>query len=283
MDQTNFISVIIPTYHRNDLLALCLDQLSPMIQHIPSDCYEVIVSDDGTKQTAQQLIKEKYPWAKWVEGPRKGPAANRNNGAKYAKGNWLLFTDDDCLPEPNWLNAYYEAIKEHSEIKVFEGKTVCKLGIKSPLETAPINETGGLLWSCNFAIKRTIFERLQGFNTSFPFAHMEDVEFRERLKDNNIEFQFSKDAVIDHPPRAINSGFFLAKYHESEFYYYVVLKKDKVFPFATKLIKNIIRFRLESILHNKFSTLSFIAFYNFCIELPLTFFYLFQWVKKYKF
>ncbi|MFM6224388.1 MAG: glycosyltransferase family 2 protein, partial [Dolichospermum sp.] len=73
-------SVIIPTYHRNDLLAKCLDCLAPGMQTLPADQYEVIVSDDGYQSTAQEMIEQNYPWVKWVAGPGKGPAANRNNG-----------------------------------------------------------------------------------------------------------------------------------------------------------------------------------------------------------
>ncbi|MFM6530798.1 MAG: glycosyltransferase family 2 protein, partial [Dolichospermum sp.] len=66
--------------------------------------------DDGYQSTAQEMIEQNYPWVKWVAGPGKGPAANRNNGAKYATGEWLAFTDDDCLPDPQWLASYGEAI-----------------------------------------------------------------------------------------------------------------------------------------------------------------------------
>jgi glycosyltransferase involved in cell wall biosynthesis len=101
MTDIPLFSVIIPTYHRNDLLAKCLDCLAPGVQTLPADQYEVIVSDDGYESTAQEMIQQNYPWVKWVAGFRKGPAANRNNGAKYATGEWLAFTDDDCLPDPH--------------------------------------------------------------------------------------------------------------------------------------------------------------------------------------
>jgi len=86
MNKTKIMfSVIVPTYNRNDLLAKCLDCISPGIQKFESEKYEVIVTDDGVESTALNMIKENYPWVKWYEGPHKGPAANRNNGAKYAR------------------------------------------------------------------------------------------------------------------------------------------------------------------------------------------------------
>jgi glycosyltransferase involved in cell wall biosynthesis len=135
MNLISLFSVIIPTYHRNDSLAKCLDCLKPGVQTLPVEQYEVIVTDDGFETTAEEMIKNHYPWAKWVAGKGKGPATNRNNGAKYAQGEWLVFTDDDCLPSEEWLSAFSSAIVSH--IFVYEGKTTCKTGIHSPLEHSP--------------------------------------------------------------------------------------------------------------------------------------------------
>ena len=69
------------------------------------DQAEVIVSDDSKQCIAKELIQEKYSWVKWIEGPKKGPAANRNNGAKYATGDWFIFIDDDCEPQKDLSTA----------------------------------------------------------------------------------------------------------------------------------------------------------------------------------
>ncbi|MHC5729635.1 MAG: glycosyltransferase family 2 protein, partial [Nostoc sp.] len=73
VNNNHLFSVIIPTYHRNDLLAKCLDCLAPGVQTLSAEQYEVIVTDDGSQTTAEEMIRQQYPWAKWVAGPRKGP------------------------------------------------------------------------------------------------------------------------------------------------------------------------------------------------------------------
>lgn len=279
MSETIFLSVVIPTYHRNDLLALCLDRLAPTVQSISNSIYEVIVTDDGIKDTAQALLLEKYPWAKWIEGPQKGPAANRNNGAKHALGNWLVFTDDDCLPEPMWLLSYFEGIVKNPNVQVFEGKTICKLGLKSPLETAPINENGGFLWSCNFAIKKSVFELLHGFNTNFPFPNMEDVDFRERIKKNEMRFIFISNAIIDHPPRRMKLGKELAKQHESNYFYWKKIEKRRYVNFY--LIKEILKFRLKAIIKYGGSKDTLIAINSMFSEIFATILLVRYWGKKY--
>ena len=122
----------------------------PGRQTLPADQYEVIVTDDG-EPTVERFLTEKYPWVSWVPGPRRGPAANRNAGARRARGDWLAFTDDDCVPDPNWLAGF--ATATHAGCRVYEGKTTCVAGIHSPIDHAPVNITGGWLWSCNIFIR----------------------------------------------------------------------------------------------------------------------------------
>src|SRR5258708_31522648 len=116
-------SVIIPTCHRNDDLERCLEGLeiadpyerrsSSGTQFIVIDQsfqYEVIVTDDGCQSTAEALVRKRFPWVNWMEGPHRGPAANRNFGASQSQGDWLIFIDDDCLPGTDWLEAYAFAV-----------------------------------------------------------------------------------------------------------------------------------------------------------------------------
>ena len=83
----NMISVVIPTRHRNDPLAECLARLAPGVQTLAADRYEVIVTDDGSAETSADVVRQRFPWARWAAGPRRGPAANRNNGARQARGS----------------------------------------------------------------------------------------------------------------------------------------------------------------------------------------------------
>lgn len=228
MKPTPLFSVIIPTYQRNDLLAKCLHCLEPEIQTLPFEQYEVIVTDDGSEVTAEQLIRESYPWVKWVSGPRKGPAANRNNGAKYASGEWLVFTDDDCLPDPQWLEAYAQARMIQQSYLVFEGRTYVDRPRQSLAETSPINESGGYLWSCNFAIQKQLFESLTGFDERFPHAAMEDVDFRLRLVKSEYKFSFVKTASVCHPWRAKGGWNKIKQHREATFIYLSIHTEELV-------------------------------------------------------
>jgi GT2 family glycosyltransferase len=194
-------SVVIPTYHRNDLLAKCLDCLVPGFQSLQTDLYEVIVTDDGRETTAEQMIRDRYSWVKWVAGQSKGPAANRNNGAKYAQGEWLVFTDDDCLPDAQWLEAYADATK--GTALALEGAIHPLGNLDRDLAECPVNFTGGCFWSANITVKRLIFEEISGFDPNYPLAAHEDQDLKIRLEPITT-ILFVPTAIVAHPVRIIS-------------------------------------------------------------------------------
>lgn len=256
---TPLFSVVIPTRDRNETLALCLDRLAPGAQALPHDHYEVVVSDDSEHGAARELVTDRYPWVRWVAGPRRGPAANRNAAARGARGEWLAFTDDDCLPGPTWLAAFADAIAENAAtLEALEGRTTCSAGLNSPRQTAPVNLTGGLLWSCNFAIRRAGFEAVGGFDERYPYPHMEDADLKVRLQKSGYMIRFVPDAEIDHPPRPLPWGAKLAKVHESSVLHMVLHGPSRGLPWY---LVNQSRARLSRIVreHKSLDTISALA------------------------
>lgn len=197
------LSIVIPTYKRYETLMMCLDCLSPDIQNVAPDMYEVIVTDDEPGSDTEQRLINQYAWVRWVRGPQRGPAANRNNGARNAKAEWVAFTDDDCLPKPSWIQSYLDAMSIHPEVQVFEGKTTTERPQHRYDEEAPINETGGNLWSCNFAIKKNLFEQVGGFDERFLIAWGEDMDLNFRLKKAGAKMLFLPEAEVCHPWRPV--------------------------------------------------------------------------------
>jgi len=197
-------SIIIPTYNRPDLLSKCLDCLKVYFDVSGIERafkVEVIVTDDAGDSPAACQIRQAYPFICWVEGPGRGPAANRNFGASHSSGDCLVFLDDDCLPQQGWLEAYHSEFQKGS---VLEGKVTAGREQERYDEESPQNETGGYLWSCNFAIDRSVFEQLRGFDESYIYAAMEDVDFFERLKKSGQVVDFLPNALVIHPWRIVS-------------------------------------------------------------------------------
>ncbi|HJU06532.1 MAG TPA: glycosyltransferase, partial [Nitrospiraceae bacterium] len=103
------VSVVVPTYKRPHLLDRCLAAL--VAQILSPEQYEILVVDDGPTEDTRQVVES---WAMRPTAPRlrylpvpthRGPAAARNLGWQAAQGGIVAFTDDDCIPAPEWLAA----------------------------------------------------------------------------------------------------------------------------------------------------------------------------------
>lgn len=271
------ISVIIPTRHRNEQLALCIDRLAPGRQTLDAGEYEVIVTDDGSASTAEAMTRQRYPWVRWVAGPRKGPAANRNNGARAASGRWLAFTDDDCLPAKSWLAAFVGAIQPGTD--VYEGKTTSEAGV-GLLQEAPVNLTGGNLWSCNFMIARELFQSMRGFDVSFPAAACEDMDFNNRLRQLGHQPQFVPEAVIDHPPRPRALGWRAGLRWESRVL--LSLLEGKTAPAWTWMPAHLLRYRAGEIRRHPLGWQSVVAAASAALEFCSVAAHVRGWDRKYR-
>ena len=94
---------MIPTYGRPRQLAECLRSLARL--DYPRDRLEVVVVDDGSPMALDDVVapfQSHLPLTLMLQ-KNAGPSAARNAGAERATGEYLAFTDDDCLPDPGWL------------------------------------------------------------------------------------------------------------------------------------------------------------------------------------
>lgn len=214
-----------------------MDRLAPGSQRIDPQSYEVIVSDDGVREPALDWMRASHPWARVVAGPRRGPAANRNAGAAAARGEWIAFTDDDTEPATEWLSAFAAATGDGADI--YEGRTTCDGGFGSPLYYAPVNETGGWLWSCNFLVAAVAFRSVGGFDEGFCFPNAEDQDLRDRMRDAGFATRFVREALVNHPPRRIPGGARLGAYREADVRY--MYKRGEVRPVWPVLLRKIVR------------------------------------------
>ena len=228
MPKTNQnFSIIVPTYQRHTELCLCLNSLAhyfdPETRPTHGISLEVIVSDDARDPQLSELLRQLYPWCRYTAGPANGPAANRNHGAHQAIGDWLVFTDDDCLPQPGWIEAFAQHTDQYV---VIEGRT-SPVGIRTRAdEECPINEIGGYLWSCNFSMNREAFFLLGGFNENFPAAAMEDVELNLRINKAGLMRKFESDAAVLHPWR-MQKGWKFARAHSASVAKFVSLHPEQ--------------------------------------------------------
>jgi GT2 family glycosyltransferase len=211
------LSVIVATCNRPDVLAQTLAALDAARQQVAPEKFEVVVADDSRTDATRTLVEERFPRARYVKGPRRGPASNRNLGAATASGEWLAFIDDDCRPVDGWL----AALCQHAEagrVDVVEGRIVVPDKHDSPFRRYVENLNGGNFWSGNLAIRRDTFFRLGAFDEDFLEAGGEDMEFGERIRRSGVPTIFSDEATVVHPSHVVSWQYlfwrtFLIKWH----------------------------------------------------------------------
>lgn len=224
------ISVVIATYKRASLLYRCLSALGR--QNFPSEHFEVIVVSDGPDEDTAWLLESEIPIAHnfchSALDHRQGPAAARNAGWALARGELVVFTDDDCLPARDWLLTYYFAWQAYRQLRpktFLWGACVAFRGsVTVPHSDRPTDyekntaglETAGFV-TANCAVTRRALERVEGFDESFTMAWREDSDLEFRLLEHNIPVLFIPQAKVLHPVRSAPWGVSLKEQKKSLF------------------------------------------------------------------
>jgi glycosyltransferase involved in cell wall biosynthesis len=132
--------------------------------------------------------------------PNKGPAAARNLALRFAVGEIIAFTDDDCLPHNDWLSTIVEAFRSN-EIVGLQGRTYTDVVDITPLTHQIENIHGSKdVPTCNAAYKKDILVLLNGFDENFPYPHNEDADLAWRAEKLGT-ILFNKEMRVYHPPR----------------------------------------------------------------------------------
>jgi len=195
------ISVVIPTYKRPDDLKKCLISLGEDVQ-FDAHIYEIIVTDDSKSDDSKILVEKKFPNVSWGRGKQNGPAANRNAGVKRAKGEWIVFIDDDCIADKYLITSYHNAIQDNPGAILFEGRIYPDRPRKTWAECCPENSNGNMFWTSNLCVKKEVFYKVGGFDERFRIAY-EDIDFAHRIHKGGFKTKFIKDASACHPWRTL--------------------------------------------------------------------------------
>ena len=213
------VSVVVPTYHRPDLLARCLDALAA--EDLDPGSFEILVADDaGSEDTRRQV--EAFAAASRAAVRylavtcRHGPAAARNVGWRAARGDIIAFTDDDCLPVRRWLAEGLAAFEEG--VAAVSGRVIV------PLSQEPTDyerDTAGLetaeFVTANCFCRRDALEAVGGFDERFAAAWREDSDLHFALLRSGRRIARAPGAAVVHPIRPARWGVSLAQQRKAVF------------------------------------------------------------------
>ena len=204
------VSVIVPTYNASATIGQTLEALS---RQDCSQVFEVIVVDDGSVDDTARIVGS-FSSVKYIHQDNAGPACARNHGAKLAQGEYLAFTDSDCIPHKNWISLLMEGfiagegLAPARKVAAVAGS----YGIANPqsilarcifkeirwrhnnLMPAFLNAFG----SYNFCVKKSVFDTVGGFNTIYRRASGEDNDLSYKIVQSGSWIYFQRKALVDH-------------------------------------------------------------------------------------
>ncbi|RLC41917.1 MAG: hypothetical protein DRH49_04665 [Candidatus Coatesbacteria bacterium] len=177
-----FISVIIPTRNRPQLLKRCLQSIFSQKDAPP---YEVIVIDDHSDGLETRRVVKSFG-AKYKRLPKRmGQAHARNIGLERAEGYIVAFIDDDCIATSNWLKEG-ATIFEDGVVGGIEGMTIPHPDEPpTPFSNYIDNRTGRQYTTSNMFYRKDVLENIGGFDTTYTEPFFKQL-FRE---DTDVAFK----------------------------------------------------------------------------------------------
>ena len=216
IDVSMHLSVIIPTYNRVDVLRRTLNLLTT--QTLRRSEFEVIVVDDGSTDTTQELLAAVQQSGtldlKYTHQKNSGQATARNTGIAMAHGKILVFDQDDMLPRPSFLTDHLRFHILHPQL------FACALGRVVWHAEVPQNsfthwlDTSGVqfkfhdltrghttdyrrFYTSNISIKKEFLGE-DRFDTEFHGWGWEDIELGYRLQLRGMRLYYWPEACVEH-------------------------------------------------------------------------------------
>lgn len=205
------VSVVVPTHNRRKLLQEMLEALPT--QTYRTSGFEVVVVVDGSSDGTWEMLQAiRVPYEfHAVRQEQSGPSTARNLGVRSARGEVLLFLDDDLLPQPQLLDAHFSMHRADRTAVVLgrflpapeekkNGWDIWEEQIFAKhykaMEDGRRPPAGRRLYSGNFSIRRELFSAVGGFDERLRRG--EDVELGFRLEKAGARFYFNSAAAAVH-------------------------------------------------------------------------------------
>jgi len=284
------VSIIIPSYNASSNLERLVISLN---SQTIKPC-EIIVIDDGSTDNTTKTInhlKKKYKLLKYFKQKNSGPAVARNNGAKKTKGNLILFTDSDCVPDKNWIKEMTSPFEQKGVVgvqgayKTKQTPLIARFGqieIEQRYDRMINQKEIDWIGSYSAGFKRKNFLELGGYDESFPIASGEDPEFSFRLAKNGGKLIFNPNAIVfhTHPSKLmkyLKTKFFRAYYRPKMYSKHKEkIITDSYTPQLLKIQIILVGLTLLSLLLINFNITSILILIFLITMIP---FFMFAWKK----
>jgi GT2 family glycosyltransferase len=198
------------TYNRAALLERVLEACFD--QTVADDSYEVVLVDDGSSDETPSVIERARLHAPCafivVSQENRGLAGARNSGIARARGERIIFIDDDVLVLPNFVAEHLRSHAASPEAIVRGGAIeVESLDELPPPVWSIKNYSGNYFWTTNVSAPLATIRAIGGFDESFSEYGWEDIDVGLRLRARGVKAVFNPRALVYHfkPPLRASS------------------------------------------------------------------------------
>ena len=210
------VSIVIPVYNQFTYTYNCLKSI---LENSGDVSYEIIIADDVSNDLTTRLseIAENIQIARNKENQRF--LRNCNQAAKYAKGEYILFLNNDTQVQENWLQPLVELIERDDSIGMVGSKLIYPDG--------SLQEAGGIIWGDGHAwnygngqnankpefnyvkevdyisgaaimIRTSLWEEIGGFDKLFAPAYCEDSDLAFEVRKHGYKLMYQPASVVVH-------------------------------------------------------------------------------------
>jgi glycosyltransferase involved in cell wall biosynthesis len=199
----DIVSVIVPARNAAATLGRQLDALAAQDHTGP---WEVVVVDDGSSDGTAEVAESRrsaLPALRVVRAEGSGGVNRaRNIGCRHSRGRLLLFCDADDLVTPGWMSALVRSLETAAAaggaLERRSLNSAAALAARPPAAVPGLADSFGFLpypWGANCAVRREVWERLDGFDPAYTYGS-DDVEFFWRAQLSGVALVFVPDAVV---------------------------------------------------------------------------------------
>ena len=222
-DSTPIVSIIIPHWNGIDVLSECIDSLKGST----FDSFEIIVSDNASSDGSQAWIVENHPDVILLENDNNyGYAGGCNRGVNVAKGEFILFLNNDTIQNPNWLDPLIDRMKGDESIAAIQPKILnyynrkifdyaggsgghmdlfCfpfargRVFLNQEEDLGQYDNAKRCFWASGTAmiVRKDLFKAAGKFDETF-FAHMEEIDLCWRFHAMGYEVWAEPRSVVYH-------------------------------------------------------------------------------------